>query len=288
MANSYDATVKELVWAGAPALLKMLTGARVARFLSAEFSIVRQRRPDMVAELDNGEVFHTEFHAGREDISWRMLEYYALISRHHGGAPVTQLVLHLGERGEGGPPGIRHPNLNFRYEVRYIADLDAGPLLDSPAPEDAVLAILCRCDDIRERVRRVVARLAPLPRRERSDAAAKLLILSQLRKATPVVKEELETMAIQVNIKEHPYLSEVFAKGLEEGEAKGREEGEAKGRAEALLRLIERRHVAVSEEAGRRIRAATVADLDRWLDAVFDAPTLTAADLDAILGSPRH
>ena len=123
-----------------------------------------------------------------------------------------------------------------------------------------------------------------MDRRERADAAAKLLILSQLRRATPVVKEELETMAIQFNIKEHPYLSEVFAQGLEEGEAKG----EAKGRAEALLRLIERRHVAVSEETGRRIRAGNVADLDRWLDAVIDASDLTAADLDAILAPPRH
>ena len=288
MANGYDATVKELVWAGAPALLRMLAGARVAGFLSAEFSSVRQRRPDMVAELDGGGLFHMEFQVGREDMVWRMLEYYALISRHHGGAPVTQLVLHLGERGEDGPPGIRHPNLNFRYEVRYIADLDAGPLLDSPAPEDAVLAILCRCDDIRERVRRILARLAPLPRRERADAAAKLLILSQLRRATPVVKEELETMAIQFNIKEHPYLSEIFAQGLAEGEAAGREEGEAKGRAEALLRLVERRRVIVPEEAERRIRAATVADLDRWLDAVLDATDLTADSLDAILAASRH
>ncbi|UEM01285.1 DUF4351 domain-containing protein [Skermanella rosea] len=288
MANSYDATVKELVWAGAPALLRMLAGDRVASFLSAEFSSVRQRRPDMVAELDGGGLFHVEFQVGREDMAWRMLEYYALISRHHGGAPVTQLVLHLGERGEDGPPGIRHPNLTFRYEVRYIADLDAGPLLDSPAPEDAVLAILCRCDDIRERVRCILARLAPLPRRERSDAAAKLLILSQLRRATPVVKEELETMAIQFNIKEHPYLSEVFAQGLAEGKAEGREEGEAKGRAEALLRLVERRRVAVPEDTERRIRAATVADLDRWFDAVLDASDLTAADLDAILASPPH
>ena len=129
---------------------------------------------------------------------------------------------------------------------------------------------------------------APLPRRERADAAAKLLILSQLRRATPVVKEELETMAIQFNIKEHPYLSEIFAQGLAEGEAKGREEGEAKGRAEALLRLVERRRVIVPEEAERRIRAATVADLDRWLDAVLDATDLTADSLDAILAAPRH
>lgn len=46
--------------------------------------------------------------------------------------------------------------------------------------------------------------------------------------------------------------------------------------------------VIVPEEAERRIQAATVADLDRWLDAVLDASDLTAADLDAILESPPH
>ena len=289
MANDYDATVKDLVWAGAPALLGMLAGAPVRCFLSAEFSSVRQRRPDMVARLMNGSIFHLELQAGPDArLDWRMLEYYGPISELNDGAPVTQLVLHLGERGRDKPAGIAHPNLNFAYHVRYIGDLDSRPLLDSPAPEDAVLAILCRCDDIRERVRRILARLAPLPRRERADAAAKLLILSQLRRATPVVKEELETMAIQFNIKEHPYLSEIFAQGLAEGEAAGREEGEAKGRAEALLRLVERRRVIVPEEAERRIRAATVADLDRWLDAVLDATDLTADSLDAILAASRH
>ncbi|WP_281352666.1 hypothetical protein [Skermanella pratensis] len=44
----------------------------------------------------------------------------------------------------------------------------------------------------------------------------------------------------------------------------------------------------MSEETGRRIRTAEIAGLDRWLDAVIDAPTLTAADLDAILARPHH
>ncbi|UEM23375.1 hypothetical protein JL100_011780 [Skermanella mucosa] len=62
---------------------------------------------------------------------------------------MTQLVLHLGERGRGKPAGIGHPNLNFAYHVRHIRDLDPQPLFDSHAPGDAVLAILCGNNDIR-------------------------------------------------------------------------------------------------------------------------------------------
>jgi hypothetical protein len=99
----------------------------------------------MVARLADGTLFHVEFQAGGDGrLTWRMLEYYAPISEQNGGAPVTQLVLHLGERRAGRQIGIEHPNLRFSYAVRYLADLDAGPLLASPAPEDAALAILCQ------------------------------------------------------------------------------------------------------------------------------------------------
>lgn len=274
MASDYDATVKEPVRAGAPALPGMLAGAPVRCFLSAEFSSVRQRRPDMVARLMNGSVFHLELRAGPDPrLDWRMLEYYGPISELNDGAPVTQLVLHLGERGRGKPTGILHPNLNFAYHVRDISDLDPRPLLDSSAPEDAVLAILCGNDDIRVRVRNILARLVPLDRRARDDAAAKLLILAQLRRAVPVVKEELKSMAVQINIDEHPYLREIAAMG------------EVKGEAGSLLRQIERRLGHVPRSAAERVQGASADDLDRWMDAVCDVPGLDAMALESILSS---
>ena len=281
MANDYDATVKDLVWAGAPALLGMLAGAPVRCFLSAEFSSVRQRRPDMVARLMNGSIFHLELQAGPDArLDWRMLEYYGPISELNDGAPVTQLVLHLGERGRDKPAGIAHPNLNFAYHVRYIGDLDPRPLLDSPAPEDAVLAILCGNDDIRMRVRNILARIVRLDRRARDDAAAKLLILAQLRRAVPVVKEELRSMAVQINVDEHPYLREIAAMG----EARG----EIKGKAGSLLRQIERRLGQVPPEMLDRVRGGSAEELDRWMDAVCDASTLDAAELESILSPSQH
>ena len=281
MANDYDATVKDLVWAGAPALLGMLAGAPVRCFLSAEFSSVRQRRPDMVARLMNGSIFHLELQAGPDArLDWRMLEYYGPISELNDGAPVTQLVLHLGERGRDKPAGIAHPNLNFAYHVRYIGDLDSRPLLDSPAPEDAVLAILCGNDDIRMRVRNILARIVRLDRRARDDAAAKLLILAQLRRAVPVVKEELRSMAVQINVDEHPYLREIAAMG----EARG----EIKGKAGSLLRQIERRLGQVPPEMLDRVRGGSAEELDRWMDAVCDASTLDAAELESILSPAQH
>jgi hypothetical protein len=59
--------------------------------------------------------------------------------------------------------------------------------------------------------------------------------------------------------------------GRAEGEAKGRAEGEAKGRAEALLKLIQLKFGAVPPDVACAIQAASVAQLDRWVERVLSA-----------------
>ena len=73
----------------------------------------------------------------------------------------------------------------------------------------------------------------------------------------------------------------IFAKG----EAKGKTEGKAEGKADDLKRLLARRFGPLPRWAVARINAAPIAQLDAWLDGIFDAPAL-----DALLGSqpPRR
>jgi hypothetical protein len=67
-------------------------------------------------------------------------------------------------------------------------------------------------------------------------------------------------------------------KGIREGELKGIREGELKGKRDALLRLLTRAGIALSEDDRVRIQACTdVATLDRWVDNVLVAKT--AADV---------
>jgi predicted transposase YdaD len=65
------------------------------------------------------------------------------------------------------------------------------------------------------------------------------------------------------------------AKGKAEGEAKGRAEGETKGKAGSLKRLLTRRFGPLPAWAEQRIEMAPMAQLDEWLDGLFDAPGLT-------------
>jgi hypothetical protein len=116
------------------------------------------------------------------------------------------------------------------------------------------------------------------------DAVARLVILAQLRRAVPAVVEEVEEVGnITFDIKDHPVLNDIFEKGVVEGFGKGRLEGETRGRAETLLRLMRRRFGTVPDAAVERVHAAGIEDLDRWADAVLDAPSL-----DAVFEPPKH
>ena len=72
-----------------------------------------------------------------------------------------------------------------------------------------------------------------------------------------------------------------LGQGEARGEARGRAEGEARGKAEALLRQMNRRFGPLSPETTERIRAASIEQLDRGMDAILDAENLEEV-LDAV------
>lgn len=284
MPLKYDLTLKDLVLSGAPALLRQLVGAPAVEVLPTEYPAVRSRHPDLVARLADGRIYHLELQSGPDShMAWRMLDYYALIAARYGDAAIVQQVLLVGGRGGTIGGGIDRPTLSFRYTVVDIRAIDPAPLLESPAVEDNVLAFLCRCDDLQERVREILRRLAQRAPAERDAAAERLLLLSGLRDAERLVVEEVQAMPITIDIERNPFLNEILARGRAEGRAEGRTEGRTEGEARALLRQLERRFGPLPQSVRERVAAAGLDQLDLWLDRVLDAP-----DLDAVFAPPRR
>src|SRR5437016_852532 len=89
----------------------------------------------------------------------RMLEYYLLLWRRYSVQPVQQMI-YVGGRPMSMSAEIQHENLTFRYRIIDMRELDSEALLQSPVIEDTLLAILCRLDDTRAAVRRILARVA--------------------------------------------------------------------------------------------------------------------------------
>lgn len=273
-----DTTLKDLLWRGAPALLRQLTGQTVVQPLQTEFPETRNRHPDFLARLADQSLFHLELQGDPERrMRWRMLGYYPLISEAFGGQPVRQMVLALTDAAARSMPcSIEHPLLTFRFEVRSAAQLDAEPLLASDHPDDHVLAILCRTDDITRRVRAILERLQHLTAKERSDAVMRLLVLAGLRQAALIVKREVEALNMLINIQQNEFLKEVFDKGALQGKTEGK--------VDLLLRLLEQRFgEPVAEPYRERLTNATEQQLDRWSLAI-----LTADSLESVFDGKPH
>ena len=77
-------------------------------------------------------------------------------------------------------------------------------------------------------------------------------------------------------------MADGVAKGMAEGVAKGVAEGKAKakGKASTLVRLLGRRFGPLPASTRIRIDGATEKELDDWIDAVLEAPTLAAVFLN--------
>lgn len=80
-------------------------------------------------------------------------------------------------------------------------------------------------------------------------------------------------------IQETKAYQSIFA----EGRDKGRDEGRVEGKAETLKHLLRRRFDTMPAWAVQRIDAASIAQLDAWLDGIFDA-----SSVEALIGTEGH
>jgi len=137
----YDLTLKELFHNQPRRLLKLLTGCGGGRPLTVEYPEVRQRRPDLVLELDDGRIYHLEIQSGPDpEMPWRMLEYYTLIRRTHGRIPQQQ-ILYVGEPPARLMDRIEEAPLQFPIRSSISAASIAGSCW--PAPRSKTTCLRC-------------------------------------------------------------------------------------------------------------------------------------------------
>ena len=96
--------------------------------------------------------------------------------------------------------------------------------------------------------------------------------------------KEVWAMLNQVTpIQETKAYQSIYAEGRDKGWAEGEVQGLAKGKADSLKHLLRRRFESVPAWAVQRIDAASIAQLDTWLDGIFDAPSV-----EALIGTERN
>ncbi|ALG67332.1 hypothetical protein [Beggiatoa leptomitoformis] len=223
----YDITLKDLFQQLPKQLFQTLWGALPVELLNLEFSQTKQRRPDIIAKLANGQIHHLELQSDNDaDMQWRELEYYSLIYQAYQIEPIQQ-VLYVGNKPSRFTTTIQHKQLNFSYQLIDIRELDCLSLLESEEISDNILSLLGRLPDRREAVRRVLNKVAGLAENHRNDVITRLAVLSGLRplELPSLLKEEVRTMSIRVNLMENPLFKESYEKHFGEGVQQGMEKG---------------------------------------------------------------
>ncbi|MGH9834522.1 MAG: hypothetical protein ACREBD_18820 [Blastocatellia bacterium] len=268
----FDITLKEIFQSLPQRLLQMLCGSEITELLTVEQPSVKMRKPDFVARLKNGRIFHLEIQSGDDsNMPWRMLEYYPPI-RHEYGQPPIQVVLYVGEEAINIASSIEEDRLSYSYDAIDIREFDSEPLIESNSPADNLIAILCRVDDIREASQRILEKLAQLPGKEAKDAVTKLLVLSKLRKSQKIVAEEVKRIMqlTREDLMDIPIISDAILLSEELAE----ERGEKKGEASMLSTMLEARFGSLPEWAKSKIAKAETDTLVSWGLRLIEAKSL--------------
>ncbi|MEO5378549.1 MAG: hypothetical protein H7832_12325, partial [Magnetococcus sp. DMHC-6] len=154
--SQYDTTFKDLFEQPPQRLLQILIGRQAVESLPVEFASTQKRLPDLVFLMDDHAIFHLDLQSRPEEMNWRMLIYYALIRQRYPDNPLIQMVLYVGVNTWQPQAAIKENTLSFHYRVVDIRDIDCYELLDSPTLEENILAILCRTDNQKETIQKIL------------------------------------------------------------------------------------------------------------------------------------
>lgn len=212
----------------------------------------------------------------RDDKRWAWPLYLAAL-RRRWRCPALLLVVCVDDataRWAAAPIDVGNPGFRLRplvlgpSAVPVIGDRDAAVA----HPELTVLSVLAHADDDAAPPPDVImAALGATVHELQAEYA--FLVLAAVPERT---REQLEELMAST---EPSLYRRAMPRVWAEGEARGRAEGEARGRAEAyaavLLRILDRRGVAVPDDVRARIVASTdLEQLETWTDRALGAATI--------------
>ncbi|EGV16349.1 DUF2887 domain-containing protein [Thiocapsa marina] len=252
-----------------------------------------ERRLDGIFEPDghDGPVYVVEFQGQHSDKAWyNLLTKIGLYGEEHPHRDVIGVGIFLREQDRPRFPRWANQAQAPLLQVALRRVLPDWLAREPDNPYVAVFAPLLIDDDEDLRARaqdlwRTVQDVSLAPEvREILGQVLEFWFFERFRGLT--AKEIWAMLNLVTPIQETKAYQSIFAEGEAKGEEKGEAKGEAKGKAmgqamgkamgkaESLKRLLTRRFGPLPTEAEQRIDTAPVAQLDAWLDGIFDAPSL--------------
>lgn len=130
------------------------------------------------------------------------------------------------------------------------------------------MALLAKPNEMtqREVIAKSLEQLHRLPADEQRIWVEKLMILSGLRAAEDIVREEAEKLGISLDIRDNKFFQEAYAAGIEDGIGKGE--------VAMLQRQLERRFGSLPEWAREQLEKANLGALEAMGLRLLDATRL--------------
>ncbi len=244
---SKDITLKDIFEEVPYRLSKILSPAPIKELLPTALPST-ELRVDFLARLEDESILHMEFQSFNDtNMPWRMLRYYTAIVEKYKTHNIKQLVVYVGNEKLRMKSFLKIKNLVFKYEILDIRQIDCKILLESQDPADRIMACLCKVEDERYLIEKLVETMEGMEEEQRKDYIMKLLTLTELRPNLRIkLTEEVKPMPIVVR-PEDIRLSKrklrkdiLYRLGLEEGKQIGLEEGKQIGFHEGEIIGIEK------------------------------------------------
>jgi len=234
----FDPILKEIFSEAIGTIYYLAIGKKIGkkvRVISAEISLVKTFRPDILVEAD-GEIIQVEIQAQQDKtLPKRMFRYYYAIVEKYKKEP-TQIVLFVG-KGNPPPSEFKTPKLTLKYKVLDMKKIDPDVFIRSKKPGEVILGILAgKFKDKPQIIRKVKKRIVEILKNE--EKIIKYIDSISFLAGLFDIEIKVKPMPIQVDIRKTFLYKWGKEEGLKEGEQRGLVKGEKRGLVKGLKEAI--------------------------------------------------
>jgi predicted transposase/invertase (TIGR01784 family) len=246
LAQDYDKIFRENIEEIAPSLVQKVFGLRFDKIekITDTLEVTLGREPDFLGIVSdstthNSYILHLEIQVKDEkNMFYRMQMYRAMLSEIHKGKSIKQFIYYI---GKSNPKNLAQEaekrdgeDFFMRYHLKKSKDVSYRIFLQSPVPQEVILAILADFEGVApaQVAQQILLRLREL---EYSDISfyrhiTQLEILSKLRDMQSIIiqkqQETMLTYDLETDIR--------FQQGIQQGIEKGKLET----KIEAILGML--------------------------------------------------
>jgi predicted transposase YdaD len=238
----FDPILKEIFSEAIGTIYYLATGEKIGKkvkVISAEISLVKTFRPDILVEAD-GKIIQVEIQAQQDkNLPRRMFRYYYAVVEKYKKEP-TQIVLFVG-KGNPPPSEFKTPKLTLKYEVLDMKKIDPDVFIKSRKLGEVIVGVLAgKFKDKPQIIKKVKKRIVEILKNE--EEIIKCIDSISFLAGLFDIEIKFKPMPIQVDIRKTFLYKWGKEEGLREGKREGLKEGEErgikKGRQEGLKEAI--------------------------------------------------